>query len=159
MDWSDDSWRCCASGPLCLNGCGGSKREFGNCLVRERGPSGRGAAPPAGVPSIEAGLGLLGSAPGQNDTCPNLLFTGAGSACKALNTSLYSPVIMAQTTARSSLTINQLERLLEKRRSSLDALMRERSHLEKRLATIDSRIRSLSGGAPVAGSLGLTRGG
>jgi hypothetical protein len=67
---------------------------------------------------------------------------------------------MAQTTARSSLTINQLERLLEKRRSSLDALMRERSHLEKRLGTIDSRIRALSGGgASAAGSLGLTRGG
>ena len=65
---------------------------------------------------------------------------------------------MAQLSPRSSLTINQLERLLQKRRTSLDALMRERSHLEKRLATIDGRIRALSGGAAV-GSMGLTRGG
>jgi hypothetical protein len=65
---------------------------------------------------------------------------------------------MAQTTSRPSLTINQLERLLQKRRSNLDALMRERSHLEKRLASIDGRIRALSGGGAV-GNLGLTRGG
>jgi hypothetical protein len=49
------------------------------------------------------------------------------------------------------LTINELERMLAKRRSALDELMRERAQAQKRVDTLDARIRLIRGGAGAAG--------
>jgi hypothetical protein len=49
------------------------------------------------------------------------------------------------------LTIGELERMLQKRRSALDELTRERAKLQKRVDAVDTNIRSLSGGAAPSG--------
>jgi hypothetical protein len=54
----------------------------------------------------------------------------------------------------ASLTINDLERMLAKRRSALEEVMRERAQLQKRMDALDVKIRSLSGGARASGLTG-----
>ena len=54
------------------------------------------------------------------------------------------------------LTINDLERILAKRRAALDELMRERAKVQTRMDALAVKIRSLSGGA---GTSGFTAGG
>jgi hypothetical protein len=56
----------------------------------------------------------------------------------------------------ATLTITDLERILQKRRSALEQLTKERDRLLKRVAALDGRIRALSGGA---GPSGVTAGG
>jgi hypothetical protein len=63
---------------------------------------------------------------------------------------------MPRPTNHSGLTLVVLEQMLQKRRSELDSLTRERQRIVKQLAAVDSRLRAVSGGA---GGAALTRGG
>jgi hypothetical protein len=47
----------------------------------------------------------------------------------------------------AAMTIAVLEKMLQKRRSELDSLTRERRRVLKQLAAIDDRLRTVSGGA------------
>jgi hypothetical protein len=53
------------------------------------------------------------------------------------------------------LTIAYLERILERRRSELSTLTKERDRLQRQLAAIDNKIRDQDGRS--TGSLGMTR--
>jgi hypothetical protein len=66
-------------------------------------------------------------------------------------------ITMPPFTDRSGLTVAVLEQMLQKRRSELDSLTRERQRVLKQLAAVDARLRAVSGG--VAGGGALTRGG
>lgn len=52
---------------------------------------------------------------------------------------------MARTTLRRGLTVSQLERLLEKRRSEVETLAKERRILQGRLDAVDAKMRTLAG--------------
>jgi len=64
---------------------------------------------------------------------------------------------MPRLTNRSGLTVAALEQMLQKRRSELDSLTRERQRILKQLAAVDARLWAISGDA-TAGTA-LTRGG
>jgi hypothetical protein len=65
--------------------------------------------------------------------------------------------IMARITNRSGLTVAVLEQMLQKRRSELDSLTKERQRIAKQLADVDARLRAISGGT--SGGAALTRSG
>jgi hypothetical protein len=64
---------------------------------------------------------------------------------------------MPRFTSRSELTVAVLERMLQKRRSELQSLTRERQRVLKQLAMVDARLRAAGGS--VSQSPNLTRGG
>jgi hypothetical protein len=63
---------------------------------------------------------------------------------------------MARPRSRNGLTITDLERLLRKRRSALDELMRERAQLQRHADMLDAKIRLLAGRSAV-GNGGASR--
>jgi hypothetical protein len=64
--------------------------------------------------------------------------------------------MMPRPPRRNGLTIVDLERLLRKRRSAIDELMRERAYLQKRADILDAKIRLLAGRS-VVGNGGASR--
>jgi hypothetical protein len=63
---------------------------------------------------------------------------------------------MARPSSTSGLTLSQLERLLDQRRRDLAKLQRQRSRIQKRLDTIDSKIHA-AGGTTGGGRAGAGR--
>jgi len=54
---------------------------------------------------------------------------------------------MPKIAKRERLTLSDLERMLQKRRSEIATLARERDQLRDRIATIDGKLRALAGKA------------
>lgn len=66
---------------------------------------------------------------------------------------------MARPASGTNLTIAQLQRVLEDKKSEVNKLMRQRSELQKRMNLIDRQIERVGGGALNGLRRGLTAGG